>query len=375
MKRTLSLACVIASISFFGSSKADGPGKTALPPCASHCSEIRYKLTVLNFWGQAINDKGIICGSMTVSKRDPHTHKVYYEDGHLAMWKQGRVCDLGRLADTDVCAAPAINSRSEIVGSMSQKGLGHGDGPPDSSHIFRWSRGHLRDFGVEGHATAINDKGQFVGQKDWAHGKYGYQHGFLYTNGRMQEVVGFSSQEGGGLNAINNKGQMLGVSSLPNAETSQAFLRYKHQITSIHLPGPYGVDAQQSPPAINDAGQVVINTEQHAPDQSNPYLVSRCYVWQAGRATELRVLPGFTDASGVAINNRAEVVGNAEVTGAGYRSHPFLWKNGLLFDLNDLTAHPGWTMTKASGINNRSQIIGQGQGNGKEYNFLLTPIK
>jgi probable HAF family extracellular repeat protein len=304
----------------------------------------------------------VVCGSITVSKRNPHSRKVYYEDGHLAVWKQGRILDLGRLADTDVCIAPAINSHFEIVGSMSQKGLGHGDGPPNSSHIFLWSRGYLRDFGVEGSATAINDSGQFVGQKEWAQGKYGYQHGLLYTNGRMQEIWKSST-----IDWINNKGQMVGHALTP-------LLWDKGTAQEIRLPPQCAFDAQHAP-KINDAGQIIINayTAGAADADGHQYLHDQCYLYQNGKVVRLKVLPGFTDMVGTAINNHGEGVGNAVVTGVHYKSCPFLWKNGIIYDLNKLVLHSGWMLTDANGINNRGQIIGSGIHNGKPQSFLLTP--
>lgn len=362
MKRTFSLACLLALISFLGNSATDGLSKTVLPLSMSVPPTPHYKLTVLNFWAQAINDKGVVCGSMTVSKRTPYSHKAYYEDGHLAVWKQGRVFDLGRLADTDVCIAPAFNSHSTVVGSMSRKGLGHGDGPPNSSHIFLWSRGRLHDIGVEGYATAVNDRGQFVGQKNWMHGKYGYQHGFLYTNGRMQEIWKSNTIDG-----INNKGQMVGHASTP-------LLWDKGTAQEIRLPPQCIFDAQHAP-KINDAGQIMINAypAEAVDADGHQYLHDQCYLYQNGKAVHLKGLPGFTDMVGIAISNQREIVGNATVTGIHYKSCPFIWKNGVVYDLNKLAPHSGWMMTEASGINNRGQIIGSGLHNGKTHAFLLTP--
>jgi probable HAF family extracellular repeat protein len=365
MKQSIILVLAILGVLSFGSFE----GKTSsLPLLRQTKPPLRYNLTLLNFWAQAINDSGQVCGSQTVSRKGPKTHQHFYEDGHLVLWKQGKLRDLGHVPETDVCIATAINSRSEIVGSMSQKGLGHGDGPPDSSHIFLWSRGRLADFGVDGQANANNDKGQIVGQKTWSHGKYGYQHGFLYTNGQLREITGAITWKSSTIDSINNSGQMVGSASVP-------ILWEKGAATKIRLPVHCDFDAQYGP-KINDAEQIIINAYTIPPVASDghQYAHDHCYLYQNGKAADLGMLPGFTDMNGVAISNHAEIIGDAVVTGAAYKSRPFLWKHGLFYDMNDLAAHSGWIMTGASGINNRGQIIGHGQGNGREYNFLLTPI-
>ncbi len=76
---------------------------------------------------------------------------------------------------------------------------------------------------------------------------------------------------------------------------------------------------------------------------------------------------------GIAINNHREIVGSAVVIGIHYKSCPFIWKNGVIYDLNKLIPHSRWMMTEADGINNRGQIIGSGIHDGKTQVFLLTP--
>jgi len=318
----------------------------------------RYKLELLNFRAQAINDSGLVCGALTVSKRDAHSHKPYYEGGHLAVLERGVVRDLGKVPGTDWCIANAVNNRGEITGVMGEATLHDGAGEPGTVHFFLWSRGRFHDFGVNGTPTAINDVGQIVGQREWTHGRYGYQHGFLYSSGLMREV-----QEASEIDAVNNRGQMVGNAS------GLACFWYKGKAMGIPLPERRALDGQ-SGPKINDVGQIVINAYTTNPLGTHDH----CYLWHNGKITDIGLLPGFTDMNGIAINRRGDVVGNALVTGSGYKSHPFLWRHGSLCDLNDLAPHRGWTMTEAAGINNRGQIIGQEDGSGKEYNFLLTPV-
>ncbi len=81
----------------------------------------------------------------------------------------------------------------------------------------------------------------------------------------------------------------------------------------------------------------------------------------------------------VAINSAGEIIGDAHFPSGKsgeHFSHPFLYQNGVLSDLNTLIpASSHWELQTVSGINNRGQIIGSGIHNGKTQTFLLTPDK
>ncbi len=73
------------------------------------------------------------------------------------------------------------------------------------------------------------------------------------------------------------------------------------------------------------------------------------------------------------INDRREIVGfmfNADFT----QQHAFLWKDGVMVDLNDLIPKGSpWILQSAAGINASGQIAGQGLINGEVHAFLATP--
>jgi hypothetical protein len=61
---------------------------------------------------------------------------------------------------------------------------------------------------------------------------------------------------------------------------------------------------------------------------------------------------------------------NADFT----EEHAFLWKDGVMVDLNDLIPkHSPWILQSAAGINDSGQIAGQGVINGEVHAFLATP--
>jgi len=58
---------------------------------------------------------------------------------------------------------------------------------------------------------------------------------------------------------------------------------------------------------------------------------------------------------------------------ANFNSHAFLWKDGVMIDLNDLIPKGSpWMLQSAAGINAAGQIAGQGLINGEVHAFLAT---
>lgn len=75
----------------------------------------------------------------------------------------------------------------------------------------------------------------------------------------------------------------------------------------------------------------------------------------------------------VSINNFGEVVGGGVRIGSP-DAHSFIWKNGVMSDLNDLVVpNSGWVFFGANAINDSGQIAGTGYLNGVQKAFLLTP--
>ena len=133
---------------------------------------------------------------------------------------------------------------------------------------------------------------------------------------------------------------------------------------------------------INDAGQVVGWTgiastfyPQHA------FLVTPSNgVWKIPDSDinptnalmkDLGTLSGPTNNSfAYSINNSSWIVGTSS-TDAG-TNRAFLWRDGVLHDLNDLILPaPGWILTHATGINENHEICGYGLHHGQKRAFLL----
>ena len=156
--------------------------------------------------------------------------------------------------------------------------------------------------------------------------------------------------------------------------------------------------------SVNSRGQVVGVATNTVPDayslfqwspQFNffdplPYAYQeRAFLWQDGVMTDLGTLGTGTDAWGMAINERGEVIGisytsstpNQVVTPCVYpgtgalipTQDPFLWENGKMTDLGTL----GGTCGFPSWINNHGHVVGTSDlaGDQVQHAFLWTRAK
>jgi probable HAF family extracellular repeat protein len=116
--------------------------------------------------------------------------------------------------------------------------------------------------------------------------------------------------------------------------------------------------------------------------------------WHAGQSTQLGTLQSGGCSAAVSLNQRSEIVGFSEpgewpFQSAGRSSFPgawpapaswstyqpnasaFLWKNGILTNLNKLIpTNSGWVLNVATDINDQGQIVGVGTKAGHQAGFL-----
>jgi len=88
---------------------------------------------------------------------------------------------------------------------------------------------------------------------------------------------------------------------------------------------------------------------------------------------DLGGLPGDSVSAAYGINNAAHVVGTSGPSGS---SRAFLVSNGQMKDLNTITINAsGWTLQVAYAINDNDQIVGWGTDPaGHVHAFLLNPL-
>jgi probable HAF family extracellular repeat protein len=100
-------------------------------------------------------------------------------------------------------------------------------------------------------------------------------------------------------------------------------------------------------------------------------------LWRRGRIADLGVLPGDLVGAALEINNRNEVVG-ASISAPGPSSgnpRAFLWRNGVMTDLNSLVPpNSPLHLLTAFAINDSGEIVGFGVNQaGDLHGFLAKP--
>jgi probable HAF family extracellular repeat protein len=154
--------------------------------------------------------------------------------------------------------------------------------------------------------------------------------------------------------ALNNRGQVVGQSNLAGDQpgNSDPFLWDGEKLLDLFTDSTGGNPLNAM--AINDAGEVVGAA-------AFPNLPAfHAYVWRKGVATDLGAIAGDGCSEAFAINSGGQVVGQSFACD-GSVVHTFLWENGSMVDLNTLI--PGRSnlqLVEAVAINDRGEIAGDG---------------
>ena len=89
--------------------------------------------------------------------------------------------------------------------------------------------------------------------------------------------------------------------------------------------------------------------------------------------TNLGTLPGFVHTAVFDINDHKTILGFSK--NFVNISHAFVWKNRVMYDLNDLIPEDaGVVVTAALAVNNSGQIAAVGQASGSAA-LVLTPVE
>jgi probable HAF family extracellular repeat protein len=255
------------------------------------------------------------------------------------VWQFGRMTGLPTLGGTNG-QANAINNRGEVAGLAETANAD--PNPACAVSQFKpviWEGSRIHELptypgDMDGVPVAINDKGQVVGASG-ACAPFNPLSGwyFMDSHALLWESDGSYHDLGnlGGTGAypvgnfalgLNNEGQVVGHSNLPNNATFHAFLWTREK-------------------GMRDLG----------------------------------TLPGDVASLAVRINDRGEVVGAS--LDANFNSRPVLWDNGAPVDLNTLLVSNAakLTLQLAWSINSRGQITGLAvTSTGEAHGFLATPI-
>ena len=295
---------------------------------------------------------------------------------HTFQWN-GAVSDLGAFPPSDInCSEPFfINSKGEIVGASETAEIDPQFFGFQKIHAVLWKDGQMIDLnefgGNQDAAFGINSKEQIAGvYTNSIPDPYCFfgtvqQRSFLWEHGTMQDLgtLGGNCAVVGGINAINERGQIIGSSTtsaspnpLTGMPTTDPFLWEpgKGMKDLGTIGGAFGV-AQ----AINDGGQIVGQSSIAAdpaacngfPDNGN--LNCHAFLWKEGTLIDLTTSSiGGAPQSVAGINNGGEIIGSGVFPNAPFDA--FLWRQGVASDLGNLDECISFAHT----INSEGQVVG-----------------
>lgn len=338
-----------------------------------NCSKHRhYRIRDLGSLGgtesfaYSINNQDMVVG-LSRTAEDNATHPFIYS--------KGKMVDLSPKIES----AENINNLAEVAGGLNLDN--HFvpvifDAAKDQTKLLG-TLGGITSFGFNGTALANNDAGQTVG--------YSYidalnRHAFLHSKGVINDIGSFGGYSVA--NSINNRGEIIGFSSDSAVGKAHAFLFANGKMKDINpIYDPSFENSESYARDINSRGEIV--GEFLKPDQS----AFHSFIYKKGKFTSFR-LAGSPMTIPFSINKKGKVVGimdvpyksicpsptNTPIPCTKFNQHAFMYRKGLLIDLNSLLSNnTKWELIWAFDINDKDKIVGYGIKDGKFRAFLLTP--
>lgn len=328
-------------------------------------------------FGNAINNRGLVLGVANL-RGD--------KSEHATAWFYGLRFDLGTLGGPNSGVIfTNRNDKGEIVG-ISQTSTPEPLGeqwscsaffPPATAtgYIclgFVWQWGEMTALptlgGDNGFAAAVNDRDQIVGWAENAvHDPTCVAPQVLQfeavvwgpKNGQMRELHPLHGDPDGAATAINQKGQIVGISG--TCDVAVGAFSAKHAVLwengkVINL-GSLGGAGWNTPLSINNRGEIVGFSDLPG-DVSNGVLTPNfhAFIWTKEQGMrDLGTLPGDSLSEATGINDRGQVVGVSFPS-----SHAFIWQDGVMTDLNNLIPpDSSLSLISTGDINDRGEITGQ----------------
>jgi len=349
----------------------------------------------------SINANGEIAGRSGNGVIDP---LVGVEEIRAVLWKDGKINDLGTLGGNHSIAI-GLNNGGDVIGFSVNTIpdpfsllylLGGGFTNGTQTRGFLWHKGHMQDLGTLGgpdtQAFGLNERGQAIGIS-YINSTPNPVTGlppadpFLWDEDRGMIDLGTLGGAWGGAGALNNRGQVIGDSSLAadpgaclNPSQPPRFINpnchpfFWDDGTIVDLNadtiGGKPITAQ----AINGAGEVVGNAA-----FSNGAINGDAYLWKDGVITNLGTLPGDCYSEAFAINSSGQAVGQSYSCDTGI-ARSVLWEDGKVFDLNTLIPPTSdLQLDNTFAISDRGEVAGFGLPSGCSLDtqcghaFLLIP--
>jgi probable HAF family extracellular repeat protein len=313
---------------------------------------------------EAINDSGVLAGTC---------------NNDAAIWRNGVVTDMGRIAGGTYANATAINSLGVIVGDGD---TGNGRPNPFISvngtllNVDPISGGNARAVGIMENGVIFGNltKSLSGNTASWNVVMWTQDPGHpdRYRENILPHYPGGDSKFNGVYALASNKaGQVVGWVTTSIIGQLGGFWNNDstHTVAALSaLPDGNHSIAQ----GINDLGQAVgySNTLQQ---------YSRAVLWQndaAHTVVDLGTLPGDLESQATAINTAGQIIGTSSLSFFSGTPRAFFYQNGTMYDLATLIdpVDGFWTIESAFAMNNSGQIIAGGTSGGVKTWILLTPV-
>ena len=312
-----------------------------------------------------LNSQGVLIGGAETpaTNPDPGCFTPFFPDCsvvHAFRSQNGVTTDLGVLPGGSNSFPFGINTWGWVIGASEDGVIDPGTGNPEVFAVL-WRDSQVINLGTfggnESTASDVNDLGQIVGFSANTvpdpFSLFGYAtqtRPFLWQHGVMRELDTLGGPDGAAY-LINELGQIVGQFTLDSNPNPPTGFPSTHSI--LWEPNGKPVDlgtlggTSGIPNWINNRGQVVGQANLTGDATFNGYF------WEKGVLTDLGNLGGDLSVAWN-VNDAGEVVGRADVPGSKTH-HAFLWKQGVMTDLG--TAD-GDTCATAFFVNSQGQIVG-----------------
>jgi probable HAF family extracellular repeat protein len=363
-------------------------------------TDVRYTVTDLGPVGGTPGQPYLISNNGLVSGAAANPDGTM----HAVLWCKGSTSDIGTpgLGGPN-SAAFGVNERGHAVGQAETSVADSEDfcgfnfyGFPSLTAClpFLWQNGvmtHLSTLGgANGFANSINKRGEVAGLAetsitDPAPGCPVFEfQPVIWKNGVIQELHTYPGDTDGVAAFINDRGQAVGASGTCASFNpysglylveNYALLWENGKVTDLGNLGGTGGIAGNHACAINNRGQVVGHSELTNETTFHGFLWTR----ETGMR-DLDTLPGDVASLSLGINDGGEVVG-ASISPPGPPTgsfRAFLWRNGVMTDLNTLIpANSALYLLLAQSINSSGEIIGLAfdSSDNQAHGFLAAPIR
>ena len=310
----------------------------------------------------AINARGWVAGQSQNGEIDPNSG---LPETRATLWTRHGIIDLGTFGG-NWSLATTLNNVGQVVGFADNTipdPLAAAFFPPSATQMraFIWQNGFLQDLGTLGGPDAlalyINQRGlvagvSFIDATPNETTRIPTVHPFLWHNGKMTDLgslggtfTGSFGPDGSeGSLVVNDRGQVIGISTLIGDQTYHPFLWHNGTMKDL---GTLGGD-NGTALWLTDTGEVVGQAD--LPDNEHHH----AFLWRDGIMTDLGTL-GLNSVA-VMMNSGGQIVGRSR-TSDGLQ-HAFLWeKGGPMVDLNTLVPPSDLILEEAENINERGEIL------------------